>query len=337
MGNTKERWVAAVSALALGTAALAGCGDTGGEKSGGGGGGAGGSGEFKRPLTMVVGFGPGVGSDQAARLAAPVIEKEIGQQIPVVNVPGATGNTGITKMLQSPPEQSLAIMPADTLATVVAGTSSFQLNELAPVCRISNAPSSLWINTKGKYKDWDALSKAAKENPNKIAVATVGKGGIDDIALGSLEQQGLKFRAVPFAEGAERKGAVLSGDADAIFEQAGDVKENVDAGQFKPALLFADKKQEGLKGDYTLASDIGIKEYLDQWRGLFANSEIAPEQLKTLSDACSKVEQDPKFEEFRKKALELEGGFMDSQEFGQFVKDEQVKIKDLGSKFGVFK
>jgi len=337
MGNTRERWVAAVSAVALGVAAFAGCGDTGGEKSGGGGGGAGASGEFKRPITMVVPFGPGVGSDQAARLSAPVIEKEIGQEIPVVNVPGATGNTGMTKMLQGPPEQSLAIMPADTLATVVAGTSSFQLDEVAPVCRISNAPSSLWVNTKGKYKDWDALGKAAKENPGEVAVATVGKGGIDDIALGSLEQQGFKFRAVPFAEGSERKGAVLSGDTEAIFEQAGDVKENVDAGQFKPALLFADKKQEGLEGDYTLASDLGVEEFLDQWRGIFANSEMAPEQLKTLSDACSKVEQDPKFDEFRKKALEVEGGFMDSEEYGKFVKDEQTKIKDLGAKYGVFK
>ena len=58
-------------------------------------------------------------------------------QFPVVNVPGATGNTGMTKMLQSRPGETAAIMPADTLATVVAGTSSFKLDEIKPVCRIS--------------------------------------------------------------------------------------------------------------------------------------------------------------------------------------------------------
>ena len=331
-GSSKGRVTALVSLVALVVAA--GCGDTGGEKSGGGGGGGG---EFKRPITLVVPFGPGVGSDQAARLAAPVMEKGIGVQIPVINVPGATGNTGVTKMLQGNPGETIAVIPADTLATVVAGTSSFKADEVKAICRISTAPSSLWVNAKGKYKDWDSLSKAAKEQPGKIAVATVGKGGIDDTMLGALEKQGFKFRAVPFAEGSERKGSVLSGDTDAIFEQAGDVKENLDAGQFKPALLFADKKQEGLKGDYTLASDVGVTEYLDQWRGLVANAEMPKEQLDKLSEACTKVPEDPKFDEFRAKALEQEGGFMDAAEFDEFIKSEQTKMKDLGTKFGVYK
>ena len=153
-----------------------------------------------------------------------------------MNAPGATGNTGMTKMLQGRPGETLVVMPADTLATVVAGTSSFKLDEITPVCRISSAPSSLWTNTKGDYKTWDALSKAAKDKPGEIAISTVGQGGIDDIMLGALAQKGFKFRAVPFAEAGERKSAVLSNDVDGIFEQAGDVKENLDAKQFAPVL-----------------------------------------------------------------------------------------------------
>ena len=317
--------------------ATAGCGDTGGEKSGGGGGGGGGGGEFKRPVTMVVPFGPGSGSDQAGRLVAPTLEKELGVGFPVVNVPGATGNTGLTKMLQGRPGETVAIMPADTLATVVAGTSSFKIDEVAPVCRISSAPSSIWVNTKGDYKDWDALSKAAKEQPGKLAIATVGKGGIDDIMLGALAQKGIEFRTVPFAEAAERKGAVLSGDTVGIFEQAGDVKENIEAKQFAPVFQFADKKQEGLDGEYTLASDLGIDEYIDQWRGLFAPAETPAGQLDALSTACEKASQDPKYEEFRANTLEQKGSFMDRTEFDKFVKDEQTKMKDLGEKYGVFK
>lgn len=316
--------------------ATAGCGDTGGEEKASGGGG-GGDAEFKRPVTMVVPFGPGSGSDQAGRLVAPTLEKELGVGFPVVNVPGATGNTGLTKMLQGRPGETVAIMPADTLATVVAGTSSFKIDEVAPVCRISTAPSSIWVNTKGDYKDWDALSKAAKEQPGKLSIATVGKGGIDDILLGALAQKGFKFRTVPFAEAAERKGAVLSGDTVGIFEQAGDVKENIEAKQFTPVLQFADKKQEGLEGDYTLASDLGIDEYIDQWRGLFAPAGTPAGQLDAMSAACEKASMDPKYEEFRKNTLEQEGAFMDRTEFEKFVKDEQTELKTLGEKYGVFK
>ena len=323
-----------MSLIAAVLATAAGCGDTGSEKSGGGGDGGG---DFKRPVTMVIPFGPGVGSDQAGRLASPIIEKGIGVQIPVINVPGATGNTGMTKMLQSRPGESVAIMPADTLATIVAGTSSFKLDEVKPICRLSNAPSYLWVNTKGKYKDWDALSKAAKEQPGKIAVATVGKGGIDDIMLGALAQKGFKFRPVPFAEGGERKGAVLSGDAEAIYEQAGDVKENVEAKQFAPVLMFADKKIEGVEGDFALSSELGITDVVDQWRGLFASAEMPDAQAKTLSDACAKVPDDPKFAKFGKDNSEFEDTFLDATEYQQFVQDEVTKMKTLGTKYGVFK
>jgi len=286
---------------------------------------------------MVIPFGPGVGSDQAGRLAAPVLEKQIGVQFPVINVPGATGSTGVTKMLQSRPGEAVAIIPADTLATTVAGSASFKLDEIKPICRISNAPSSLWVNTKGKYTSWDALSKAAKAQPGKITVATVGKGGIDDIQLGALAQKGFKFSAVPFAEGAERKGSVLSGDTDAIYEQYGDVKENVTAGQFKPVLHFNDKRQEGLKGDYTLVSDLGISDVIHQFRGLVANAEMPAAQLKTLSTACSKVESDPKFADFQKGNLEFKGSFMNSAEFQKFITSESARIKKLGQQYGVFK
>jgi tripartite-type tricarboxylate transporter receptor subunit TctC len=326
-----RRAVAGISALALSLAGAVGCGDSGGDEGGGGGGG-----EFRRPVTMVIPFGPGVGSDQAGRLAAPVLERELDVQFPVINVPGATGNTGMTKMLQSRPGEAVAIMPADTLATTVAGSSSFELEEIKPVCRISNAPSSLWVNTKSEYKTWDALSKAAKEQPDQIAVATVGKGGIDDIQLGALAQKGFKFKAVPFAEGTERKASVLSGDTDAIYEQYGDVKENVTAGQFKPVLHFNNKRQEGLKGDYTLVSELGIKDVIHQFRGLVANAEMPAEQLDKLSTACSKVESDPKFAEFQEGNLEFEGAFMDSAEFEEFIQSESEKMQRLGEQYGVF-
>ena len=130
---------------------------------------------------------------------------------------------------------------------------------------------------------------------------------------------------------------MLSGDTVGIFEQAGDVKENIEAKQFTPVLQFADKKQEGLDFEYTLASDVGVDEYIDQWRGLFAPAETPPEQLDALSAACEKASQDPKYEEFRANTLEQKGAFMDRQEFTKFVEDEQTKLKTLGEKYGVFK
>jgi tripartite-type tricarboxylate transporter receptor subunit TctC len=320
-------------ASAFGAAA---CGDTGGDSAGGGAGGGGGDGEFKRPITLIVPFSPGSGSDQAARLISPVIEKELGVQLPVINVPGATGNTGMTKLLQSRPSENIASVPADTLATVAAGTSTFQPEDLKPICRISLAPSFIWVNAKGKYKSWDDLSQAAKDQPDKITVATVGQGGIDDIMLGALAQKGFKFRTVPFAENAERKGALLSNDVDALYEQSGDVKENIDGGQFIPVLMFGSEKQKGLKGDYTLSSDVGVTDVIEQSRGLYASAKMPDNEVDAIAEACAAIQEDPKYKEFQERTLEKDGAFMARSDFEAYVKEILGKMDELGKQYGVY-
>jgi tripartite-type tricarboxylate transporter receptor subunit TctC len=322
---------ALVAIVALGSAA---CGDSGG--GGGGGGGGGDDSAFRRPVNMIVPFSPGSGSDRAARLLSPVLEKAVSVQFPVVDVPGATGNTGVTKLLQSRSSENVVVIPADTLATVAAGSSSFKLQDLTPVCRVSLAPSFLWVNTKGKYKSWSDLANAAKARPGKITVATVGQGGIDDIMIGALAQKGIKFRAVPYAENAERRGALLSNDVDALYEQAGDVQENIAARQYKPVLMFG-KERSGLPGDYVLSSKMGVTDVIDQWRGLFANSDMPPDQVKALSQACQNAKDDKGFTDFQKKAYERPDPFMQQSAFEPFVGDELKRMQTLGQQYGVYK
>jgi tripartite-type tricarboxylate transporter receptor subunit TctC len=322
---------ALVALLAAGALGAAACGDTGGDSGGGGG-----ESDFKRPVNMIVPFTPGSGSDRAARLLSPVLEDALSVQFPIINVPGATGNTGMTKLLQSPPSENVAVTAADTLATVAAGSSSFQLDDIKPVCRVSLAPSYLWVNSKGKYKSWDDLMKAAKAQSGKITVATVGQGGIDDIMLGALAQKGIKFRAVPFAENSERRGALLSNDVDALYEQAGDVQENIAAKQFTPVLMFGSERSD-LQGDYALSKEVGVTDVIDQWRALFANADMPDGQVQALSEACGNAEKDKGFTDFQKKAWERPNPFMPQSEFEPFVKKELERMQSLGRQYGVYK
>jgi tripartite-type tricarboxylate transporter receptor subunit TctC len=322
---------ALVALLVAGALGAAACGDTGGDNGGGGG-----ESDFKRPVNMIVPFTPGSGSDRAARLLSPVLEDALSVQFPIINVPGATGNTGMTKLLQSPPSENVAVTAADTLATVAAGSSSFKLDEVKPVCRVSLAPSYLWVNSKGKYKSWDDLMQAAKDKPGKVSVATVGQGGIDDIMLGALAQKGIKFRAVPFAENSERRGALLSNDVDALYEQAGDVQENLAAKQFTPVLMFGSERSD-LEGDYKLSKEVGVTDVIDQWRALFANADMPEGQVQALSEACGNAEKDKGFTDFQKKAWERPQPFMAQSEFEPFVQKELQRMQTLGRQYGVYK
>ncbi|MFY9687872.1 MAG: tripartite tricarboxylate transporter substrate binding protein, partial [Pseudolabrys sp.] len=71
----------------------------------------------ERPIEFIVPWGPGGGADQLARLISKLMEPMLGQGIPVVNVPGGTGATGITKLLAAPADgYSMAIYIADSHA-----------------------------------------------------------------------------------------------------------------------------------------------------------------------------------------------------------------------------
>ncbi|MGH3665399.1 MAG: tripartite tricarboxylate transporter substrate binding protein [Egibacteraceae bacterium] len=324
--------LATILALALLAAA---CGDSAG---GGGAGGAGTEGQeqaaFDRPVDMIIPFGPGGGADQVARAATVVMEKELGAQMPAINVPGATGSTGITRMTTAPPGTAVSILIQDTLSTVPFGSASFEMDQLIGVCRLQEMPSALMVR-KGTFESWEDLAAAAKERPGELKVATVGQGGIDDVMLAALaELEGTEFRPVPFPEPTERYAALLGGAVDALYEQLGDVRENLDSGDFVPVLVFSEEPVTGFE-DVPLASEVGIEESLPQFRGIVTRADTDPAQIEALSGACAEVTEDDKFADFQEQVYSTEDSYMPADVFQTFLDEQEAKIGELMRQYGI--
>lgn len=304
-----------------------------------GGGTRGPSGEDKqsnRPIEMVVPFGAGGGADQIARIAATSMEEELGAQVPVVNTPGATGNTGMTSMLTSTPGEATAILIQDTLATIPYGSASFTLDQIQGVCRLQEMPSAIFVQGNGPYGNWEALAAAARERPGELRVATVGQGGVDDVMLAALaEQAGIEFRPVPFADPSERYAALLGGSVDALYEQPGDILSNLESGEFKPVLVFAEERVEGLEGDYALGQDVGVDIILNQFRGIVTSAEADSETVDRLADACAAVRDDPQYQEFQEQNFSSPESYQDAEEFTTYVQNQADMIAELQRRFGI--
>ncbi len=314
------------------TLVLAGCGD-----NSGGGGGADGN-VFRRPVDLVVPFGPGGGADQVARAAASAMEDKIGQQIPVVNVPGATGSTGMTKMLSGRPGDSMAILIQDTLTTVPAGGASFKLDELRGACRLQSMPSAIMVR-KGTYPDWAALAEAAKQKPGQLKVATVGTNSVDDIVLAALKDKlGTAFRPVPYSQPSERYAALLGGGVDVLYEQLGDVKQYLDSGDFVPVVLIADEPVKGYENVPT-AAKLGLPEevVLPQFRGIVVAADSPDKVVEALSDACGEAVKTPEMTEFQSNVFASADSYQPADEFQAFLEEqqsliaEQLKSYNIGS------
>jgi tripartite-type tricarboxylate transporter receptor subunit TctC len=327
----KRLWVVQLTMVLLLLMSVTACGGQTRGPSGESGGG-----QSNRPVDLIVPFGAGGGADQVARIAATVMEEELGAQIPVINTPGATGSTGITSMLTSSPGESIAILIQDTLATVSYGSASFALDQIQGVCRLQEMPSALFVQGNGSYGDWEALAAAAGERPGELTVATVGQGGVDDVMLAAIaEQTGVEFRPVPFADPSERYAALLGGSVDAMYEQPGDVLSNLESGEFKPVMVFAEERVERLEGDYILGKDIGVDTILNQFRGIVTSAEADSEALESLSTACATVPEDSSFTEFQQQNFSAPNSYQDAEEFTAYIQDQADTIVDLQQRFGL--
>jgi tripartite-type tricarboxylate transporter receptor subunit TctC len=333
MKNFRHDWRRAAvttGVLVAASTMLAGCGAETGMAGGG-------AASFQRPIDMVVPFGPGGGADQVARAMGKAMESEIDTTVPAVNVPGATGSTGMSKMLSSRPGEAMAILIQDTLTTVAAGSASFALDETRAVCRLQSMPSALMVK-KGTYGSWEELAAAAKQAPGTLKVATVGSNSVDDIVLAALgEELGTQFRAVPFAEPSERYASLLGGQVDVLYEQLGDVRQYLDSGDFVPLVLNAKDEVQGFE-DVPSVTDLGLPQevVLPQFRGIVMSAKASDEVVTALSDACEKAVASPRVADFQQQVFADEDSYQNAEDFHVFLNeqysliDKQLQTYNLG-------
>ncbi len=281
----------------------------------------------ERPIELIVPWGPGGGADQLARLVSKLIEPILGQGIPVVNVPGGTGAAGMAKLLSSPPDgYSMAIYIADSHALLVGKSPRWQMSDITPVAVMIKGPSFIFVKEDSPYKTWADFAKAAKENPGKLKVATLGFGSVDDFSLSTLDRNGIKVVQVPFAKPSERYVSILGDHADALYEQAGDVAQFLNGKQMRPILLFGEKRLDAFK-DIPASYELGYKVALPQFRAIVVRSGTPPEIVKKISDALAKVVAMPEYQKFLVDQYGDPASFEDASKAGAYVAEQLEDMK----------
>jgi tripartite-type tricarboxylate transporter receptor subunit TctC len=251
----------------------------------------------------------------------------LGQGIPVVNVPGGTGATGIAKLLAAPADgYSMAIYIADSHALLAGKSPRWTMNDITPVAVMIKGPSFIFVKQDSPFKTWDDFAKEAKANPNKLKVATLGFGSVDDFSLSVLEKGGIKVVQVPFSKPSERYVSILGGHADALYEQAGDVASFLSGKQMRPILLFGEKRLDAFK-DVPSSFELGYKIALPQFRAIVVRSGTPPEVVKKLSDALAKVAASPEYKKFLAEQFGDPASFEPADKAGKFVKEQLEDMK----------
>lgn len=288
--------------------------------------------DASKPINLIVPFSAGGSVDVSARLIAPLLEKELGTAVQVVNRAGAGSQVGLNAMLRAKPDgytMAFTILPL-TITTYLNPQlkAAFSRKDFQPLAMHTSDAQYLTVLTSSRFKSAKEIIEAAKANPEKITTSATGRFSPEHLAILQLQQlTGAKFAMVFFDGGAAQTAALLGGHVDFQLSTLGNFTSAYKNNQVRFLGVAAREDEPRLPGIRTLESE-GFKIYSYVSRGLSVPANTPEPILTKLTQAIEKVMQSP---EHKKSVDEMQMSlrYMNPKEMSSFWDEVEAQTKPL--------
>ncbi len=251
--------------------------------------------------------------------------------VPVINVPGADGNTGMVKLIGADADgYTLAVLVTDTFYGNVKdkGTSPWQLTDITPLAVMNRQPFTYFASPNSPYKTWADIVKASKNMQVKIAID--GFGSAEDMLTKFLASKGVKLTAIPFAKPGERYAALLGNQVDLLCEPDGNLRRYIESGQMRPLIVFDTKRVPEMSGVPT-AIELGYKVALSSWRAIVVKAGTDPQIVQFLSDVLDRVYKSPDYQQFLDYTWSAKDSYVPAKDMPVFLRTMQQQMDEIGA------
>ncbi|MDR6858596.1 tripartite tricarboxylate transporter substrate binding protein [Variovorax guangxiensis] len=229
-----------------------------------------------RAVKIVVGTGPGSGTDTITRLLAPRLEEIWKQPVVVENKVGAGGIIGTEYVLAANDGHTLLMAsPSMLLAKYTTRNLRFDpLTDLTPVYRVFNTPVVFVTNAKTaqRAKTMAELVALSKSSPQGIFFSGAGRASFFNVSMAALAKpMGLRYSAVDFNGMGPLTLALLRDDTQLALSGHLAVKGQIDSKELHALAVVDSKRLTALPDVPTLEEAVGYKGFLPiSWGGIFA-------------------------------------------------------------------
>jgi tripartite-type tricarboxylate transporter receptor subunit TctC len=286
-----------------------------------------------KTVKFIVGFPPGGGADQVARILSLKLGGILGRPVVVENRAGANGRIGADFVVRSPPDgHTILITPegAIVIGPHIAQSMSYDpQKDLAPVSLLTKTASMLVATPKLPVSNLADLIKLAKEKPGTLYYGSSGVGGPNHLAGEVFKQMaGVDIVHAPYKGTSAAIPPVMSGEIPLMFGFVPALAPFVQAGSVKALAVGSATRSSSLPDVPTMA-EAGVPGYdMSSWVGAFAPARTPPDIIAKLHDAMVQVLKDPETATaLTRQGLDPIGSTPD--EFRAFVKTEDVKYTAL--------
>ncbi len=258
-----------------------------------------------RPVTLVVPWGAGGGTDATARIVAAILEKNLGQPFNVVNRTGGSGVVGHSAIATAAPDgYTIGMITVEITMMHHQGLTDLKPSSYTPLALMNEDPPGVQVKADGQFKDIKQLAEFIKANPGKLKASGTGQGGIWHLALvGWLNAMGLKANAVPWvpSNGAAPAMQDLAADGvDIVTCSVPEGKAMIDAGKAKSLAIMAEKRNPLFPDVPTLNETLGISYSVGAWRGIAGPKGMPADIAAKLTAELQKAYDSAEFKDFMK-------------------------------------
>ncbi|OSY36239.1 tripartite-type tricarboxylate transporter receptor subunit TctC [Pseudonocardia autotrophica] len=283
---------AAAGLLAALTLTLASCAQT----PGSGGGEA--DGDYpSKPVSMVVAWSAGGGTDIMTRAFTQSAAEHLGQQMNVVNKPGSSGAIGWGEIARSTAADgyTLSIVSPEISFLREQGLYDFGLEDFTLITMINQDPAALAVRADAPWDTVEEFVTAAKAEPAGLSIGNSGPGLAWDLATAAIEREAdIEVTRVPYDGAAAAAQAVLGGDLDAMSFSIGEVSAQVAAGEMKVLGVASAERLETLP-ELPTFTEQGYDVEIGTFRGVAGPAGMDPAVVSTLNDAFVAMADEPGF------------------------------------------
>jgi tripartite-type tricarboxylate transporter receptor subunit TctC len=255
----------------------------------------------ERPITMVVCFPAGGGTDVAARMVNVQLGEALGKPVIIENRGGAGGSLGTAYAARATPDGYTLLACSSAYVvnpSLYARTTYDPFKDFIPVMALGASANVFVVPEQSKIKSMKDFIAQAKANPGKLNWTSPGAGTTPQLAGEILRiRTGIDMVHIPFAGAGPAMTAVLGGQVDMYAANYGSVAGMIDSGKVRTIAVAAPKRMAELPDVPTL-EELGVKDSSsDNFQGIFAPAGTPQPIIDKLAKALAEILARPDIKE----------------------------------------
>lgn len=257
----------------------------------------------ERPITLIVPWGAGGGTDATGRMIAGLLQEELGQPVNVINRDGGSGVIGHSAIATAEPDgYTIGVVTVEIGMMHWAGLTELTAKDYTPIALYNYDAAGIQVRADSEWETVNDFLAAVKAEPGKYKGSGTGQGGIWHLALaGMLSDAGASADAAPWVPS---KGSaaglqeLVAGGVDVVTSSVVESAALIEAGKVKSLAVMGDERLAAFGDVPTLNEATGSDWKMAAWRGLAGPKDMPEEAVAKLSAAFEVVWKSEEFQDF---------------------------------------